>query len=76
MVCPKSSFPCSSSPNAAAAGSHIPIIPTVVLIANLPAVFPALRKSPCKILFERVNRERKLLITLPVPFLIGAGNVL
>ena len=46
------------------------------LIINLPAVFPASLKSPCKILFERVNRERKLLTTLLVPFLIGTGSVL
>ena len=33
-------------------------------------------KSPCKTLFERGKRERKLSTAFPVPFLIGAGSAL
>ena len=58
------------------AGSKIPKIPAVVLIPKRAAVFPALPNSPCKILFERVKRERKLSIAFPVPFLIGEGRAL
>ena len=47
-----------------------------MFIANLPAVFPASLKSPCKILFDTVNSERKLSTALPVPFLIDGGRAL
>ena len=43
-------------------------------MANLPAVFPAALKSPCKTLFDNVNSERRLSTKLPVPFLIGVGR--
>ena len=37
----------------------MPKIPTVVFMANLPAVLPASFTSPCKTLFEKVNSELK-----------------
>ena len=51
-------------------------MPAVVLIPKRAAVFPALEKSPCKTLFDKVSKERKLSTTFPVPFLIGAGSAL
>ena len=84
-VCPKSSFPDLQIPSCAA-GSKIPKMPTVVLIPKRAAVFPAL-KSPCKTLFDKVNKERKVIHYISCtfsywswkalyPFATGLNNIL